>query len=223
MTMRIVAALLGLFVLAAAAPQGLGARDWSAVATKTPTGSFLIGNPRAAVKLVEYASYTCPHCAHFSNESAPVLKERMIRSGSTSLEFRHVVFNGLDLGAAVLARCTGPRRFAATTALFYRTQDQWLARGSAYQAANGARIAMYPLLGQVRALADGAGLTQMAMAGGLSRAVVDACFADQAEVDRVTAMAGDIGSTPTFFLNGKRVASSGWAALEPQLRAAGAR
>lgn len=217
--MRIVAALLALLALAAAAPH----RDWSNVATRTPSGSFLIGNPQARVKLVEYASYTCPHCAHFAIESAPVLKGRLIRSGSINLEFRHVVFNGLDLGAAILARCTGPRGFAATTELFYRTQDQWLQRGVEFQQANGERLGRYPLLGQLRALADGAGLTATVLARGLSPAAVDACFADEAEVKRIAGMAGDVNSTPTFFLNGKRVAFAGWAALEPQLRAAGAR
>ena len=66
---------------------------------------------------------TCPHCAHFSAESAPVLKDRWIKSGQVSLEFRHFAFNALDLGAVVLARCTGPARFAATTAFIYQTQD----------------------------------------------------------------------------------------------------
>ena len=218
--MRRLLVMFGLLALTAAAPT----RDWSTVATKSASGSFLIGNPNARVKLVEYASYTCSHCAALANQSAPVLKERMIRSGSTSLEFRHVVFNGLDLGAAVLARCTGPRGFAATTALFYATQDEWLTRGGQFQQNNRQRLAMYPLSGQVRALADGAGLTATVRARGLSDAAIDACFADGAEIDRITAMAGAIDSTPTLFLNGKRLPPrTEWAGLEPQLRAAGAR
>ena len=216
--MRVLLVLLSLFGLVAAAP-----RDWSTVATRTPSGAFLIGNPQARVKLVEYASYTCPHCAHYANESAPVLKERFIRSGSTSLEFRHVVFNGLDLGAAVLARCTGPRGFAAATAFLYATQDQWLDRGQRFQQANQDRLALYPPLGRLRALADGAGLTAAMTARGLTAAQVDACFADQAEIDRVVAMAGPVASTPTFFLGGKQLPPQGWSTLEPLLRAAGAR
>ena len=219
-------ALVALLALAAA-PQKQGARDWTTVATKTPAGAYVIGNPRASVKLIEYASYTCPHCAHFAAESAPVLKDRLIRSGSTSLEFRHYIFNGLDLGAAVLARCTGPRRFAATTAYIYATQDQWLARGQAFQQANGAMIAAYPELAQIRALVDGAGLTRMIVARGLPAKAVNACFADQAEIDRITAMTAavpaGVDSTPSFFVNGQLVSHVGWAGLEPHLRAAGAR
>ena len=99
-----------LLLAAAAAP-----RDWRATVTRTPTGAHLIGNPAARVKLVEYASYTCGHCGHFAAASAPVLKDRMIRSGSTSLEFRHLIRDGADLAAAVLARCGGPKAFWPTS------------------------------------------------------------------------------------------------------------
>ena len=220
--MRLLSALLALLTLAAAP-----ARDWTTVAMKAPSGAFVIGNPKAPVKLVEYASMTCPHCAAFSAESAPVLKDRMIRSGQVSLEFRHFVFNPLDLGAVILARCTGPARFAATTAYIFSTQSQWIPRGQQYQQANGQRLAMYPPLAQLRALIDGSGLTEAVVARGLAPAAVDACFADQAEVDRITAMSTHlppgVDSTPTFFVNGRLVAHVGWTQLAPQLRAAGAR
>ena len=220
--MRLLLALFALVTLAASP-----ARDWTTVATKTPAGAYVIGNPKARVKLVEYASLTCPHCAVFSAESAPVLKERWIRSGQVSLEFRHFVFNPLDLAAVVLARCTGPARFAVTTAFIFQTQAQWIPRGLQFQQANGQRLAMYPPLGRLRALADGSGLTEAVTARGLALAAVDACFADAAEVDRITAMTADVpagvDSTPTFFVNGRLVAHVTWAQLEPQLRAAGAR
>lgn len=209
--------------LLAAAP----ARDWTQVTTRTPAGAHIVGNPAARVKLVEYASYTCSHCAAFAAESAPVLKGRMIRSGSTSFEYRHLIRDGLDLAAAVLARCTGTRRFPETSAYIFSTQDQWLPRGIEWQQANGQRIAMYPRLGQIRALADGSGLTAMVEARGLTPAAVDACFADAAGVDqvlRMTAAVPDgVDATPSFIINGKLVTGVGWAGLEPMLRAAGAR
>ena len=221
--MRVIAALLSLCALAAATP----ARDWREAAVKTPAGAYVIGNPAARVKLVEYASYTCPHCAAFAAESAPVLKEQMIRSGAVSLEYRHLIRDGLDLGAAILARCTGPRGFAATSAYIFATQDKWLMRGIAFQEANGQRIAMYPRLGQLRALADGAGLTAMIQAHGLSPVAIDACFADGAEVDRIVRLTSSapagVNSTPTFFINGQKTPNVDWARLEPLLRAAGAR
>lgn len=220
--MRLLPALFALLTLAAAP-----ARDWTTVASKTPAGAYVIGNPAARVKLIEYASMTCPHCAAFSAESAPVLKERMIRSGQVSLEFRHFVFNPLDLAAVILARCTGPSRFAATTAFLFATQDGWIGRGQQFSQANGRRLAMYPAAAQLRALADGAGLTDAVVARGLAPAAVDACFADAADIDKVTAMSAKlppgVDSTPTFFVNGRLVAHVGWQQLLPQLRAAGAR
>lgn len=105
--MRALFALLALFLLAA----GPGPRDWTQTTTRLPTGTYLIGNPAASVKLVEYASYTCPHCAAFAAESAPVLHDRFVRDGSVSLEYRHLIRDGLDLGAAILARCTGTARW----------------------------------------------------------------------------------------------------------------
>ena len=86
---------------------------------------------------------------------------------------------------------------------------------------------MYPALAQLRALVDGAGLTEAIVARGLSPAAVDACFADQAEVDRITAMSTrlppGVDSTPSFLINGKLAAHVGWPELQQRLRAAGAR
>ncbi|WP_267381351.1 MULTISPECIES: thioredoxin domain-containing protein [unclassified Sphingomonas] len=216
-------ALIGIVLLTAAAP----VRDWSSVVTRTPAGTFLIGNPAARVKLVEYASYTCPHCAAFAKESEPVLKAQMIRSGSTSLEFRNLIRDRLDLAASLLARCTGVRDFAGTNAAIFAAQGQWLERGFDYQESNGARLGMYPVLAQLRAYADGAGLTALVQARGLSPKAIDACFADQAEVDRILAISSavpaGVAGTPAFFVNGKAIPTAAWAGLEPALRAAGAK
>jgi protein-disulfide isomerase len=209
-------------LLTAAAP-----RDWSQVATRLPSGAFLIGNPAARAKLVEYASYTCPHCAHFSAESEPVLKRQLIRSGSTSLEFRHLVRDGLDLGAAIVARCTGPAGFAATTADLFAQQATWLPRGAEWQGANAQRIGAWPVPAQFRALAEGAGLLAIGRAHGLSDQRLDACFADTAEIERILALTRaappEVKATPTFFVNGRLVAGADWTRLQPALRAAGAR
>ena len=207
--------------LLAAAP----ARDWRETTVRTPAGTFVTGNPAARVRLIEYASYTCPHCAAFSAESQAVLKDQMVRDGTVAFEFRHLIRDGLDLGAAVLARCTGPRGFSSTSAYIFATQDDWLGRGIQFQQANAQRISLYPRLGQIRALADGAGLTAAIEARGLTPARVDACFADQAEVDRILAITAavpaGVDATPAFFVNGKNIPRVGWAGLEPVLRAAG--
>ena len=218
---RVLLALLGLFLLAAAP-----ARDWSAIARPTPAGSYVIGAPTAPLKLVEYASYTCPHCAHFTAESDAELTP-LIRSGRVSLEVRHVVRDGLDLAAALVARCGGPARFARLHRAVFAGQSAWLERGSAYAAANESSLRLYPVMGQFRALADGSGLLAIGRANGLSAAELDRCFADQVAADRLTDMTAalprEVTGTPAFYLNGKLLPASGWAQLRPLLRAPGAR
>jgi hypothetical protein len=217
-------ALAGVAAVTAAAP---AARDWSQVAGRTATGAILVGNPAARVRLVEYVSYTCPHCAAFTDASRATLAGQWVRSGSTSVEVRAVAGQPLDLAASLLARCVGPRYPAFADAVFAR-QAAWFERGADWQQANGARVNLYPALARLRALADGAGLSDIARtAGGLSPAAIDRCFTSQADLDSVIATsvkaAGEIEGTPSFVLNGKPVGSATWASLEPQLRAAGAR
>jgi protein-disulfide isomerase len=220
--MRFLLALLALLTVSAAAP-----RDWSRTVSVTPAGAFVRGNPAARVRLVEYASYTCPHCGHFSRDSATPLK-RLIRSGSTSLEFRHLIRDRIDLAAAILARCAGNAGFFSATEAIFGGQDQWIARGYQYEQLNGNQLRLYSQADQLRALADGAGLTTLVQARGLTPAATDACFGDEAGVAQITAMTAavpaSVTGTPSFFINGRIVPGvADWAKLQPALRAAGAR
>ncbi len=76
---------------------------------RTPEGGFRMGNPAASVKLIEYFSTTCPHCAHFAAEGTPVLVRNYVRTGRVSLEYRNYVLNGLDVAASFISRCAAPR------------------------------------------------------------------------------------------------------------------
>ena len=225
--MRFLIALLALMAGAFSVDAAAAPRDWTNVVSKTASGSYLIGNPQAKVKLVEYLSYTCPHCAEFLAESAPVLKGQMVRSGSTSIEFRNAVREKLDLSAALLARCAGAGGFIGATDAMFAQQASWLERGYRFQMSNGARLAMYPETGQLRALADGAGLTDLMRGRGMNDAALDACYADQAELLTIATMTSGawakIDGTPAFEVNGKLVKGIGWAELEKLLRAAGAK
>lgn len=204
--------------LTAAAP----ATDWSQVARPTAKGAYVFGNPAARTKLIEYGSYTCSHCADFANESAAVLKGQMIRSGKVSLEYRHLIRDPADLGAAILARCAGPRGFAGAHAMIFATQATWLAKVGTYQQAHP-DIDRQPLPVQARRYADAGGLTAAIRARGVPLPRINACFANKAETDRITAMTGDapveVRSTPTFYLDGALQPPSTWAQLEPVLRA----
>ncbi|SEM90968.1 Thioredoxin [Sphingomonas gellani] len=220
--MRILLALLLPLILAAAP-----ARDWSTVATKQANGAYLIGNPAAPVKLVEYGSYTCPHCGAFSVESGPVLRGRLIRSGKVSLEYRHYVRDSADLAAALVARCAGPKGFAATSDRIFATQRDWLPRAADWSQANAERMRMYPAPARLRAEAEGAGLLAIGRTAGLTDARLDACLADEAEADRLVAMTAaappSVVGTPSFLLNGRAVPGASWSAIQPALAAAGAR
>lgn len=227
----LVALLLApLLIGAAPAP-----RDWTKTVARTADGAFVVGNPKAKVKLVEYLSYTCPHCAHYAGESAPTLRDRFVRSGSTSVELRHATRDDLDLAATVIARCTGPAGFARTTETIFAQQGDWFPRGLDFRQANGSRLALYPTAGKLRALADGSGLTDIGRAQGLKDAAIDACFADTKGMLQVAVMSDQswktiaaasppgMGGTPTFVVNGKPYPTLDWAGLEKVLRAAGAK
>lgn len=216
--------LLAALVLAAP-PVAAAPRPWTAVATPAANGSFLIGNPKARVRLVEYLSYTCPHCAHFQADAATTLSA-MVRSGSTSIELRNQVHDIVDLAAVALARCAGPAAFPAVHEAFLRQQPKWAEQASSWLEGNRGRIAAWPQLAQLKALAEGAGLTEIARQAGAPAAAVDACFATDAQVTRALAVSNatsKVNGTPAFEINGRLVQHAGWKELEPQLRAAGAK
>jgi len=196
-------------------------RDWTTTVGRAPDGAFIVGNPAAKVKLIEYASYTCPHCAHFAGESEPELSAR-IKSGALNLTFRNAIRDKLDLTAAIAARCARTGFLSASEAIF-AAQQTWLPRGADYANLNDARLSKYPEGDRLKAYADGAGLTEMMKARGLTDAQLDACYADAAERTTVAALAdaawATIKGTPSFLVNGKPVATIQWAELAPMLRA----
>ena len=220
--MRWLLSLVAILLLTAAAPT----HDWSAVTTRLANGAMAIGNPAAPVKLVEYGSYTCSHCATFAAESDAVLTRQMIRHGTVRLEYRHLIRDRLDLGAAILARCFGTRGFAGASAAIFATQPTWLQAAIDWSPAHP-EIAGLPPLRQARALADGAGLTAIMMKRGLPAARVAACFADAREANVIVNLTADaptsVASTPSFFLNDEVVPPMGWDGLERLLRASGAK
>jgi protein-disulfide isomerase len=217
--------LLGLLFLVPLVTAAAPARDWSTIATQAPSGVYVIGNPAAKVKLVEWASYTCSHCADFAGQSAPVLKGQMIRSGSTSLELHHLVRDPLDLAAGLLARCAGPRGYTGLHAAIFAGQEAWMKHGVTYLQGNADRLEKLPRPAGLRQVADGAGLTAIARTRGVTEPQVAACFTQPA-IDKLLALAvapAEVTGTPTFYVNGKLVPNVGWAQLEPVLRAAGAK
>src|SRR3546814_5533810 len=95
-------------LLTAAAPPA--ATAWSATIGESGIGAYSVGNPQAKVKLVEYFSYTCSHCAEFAKEAGVPLKAQYIDKGSVLFEYRNLIRDPVDMTAAMLARCGGAKR-----------------------------------------------------------------------------------------------------------------
>src|SRR5918998_1867242 len=73
--------------------------DWSQVVTKTPEGGFMMGDPQAKVRLLEFASMTCPHCKEFDETGVQPLIDKYVKSGQVSYELRNYVRDGFDVAA----------------------------------------------------------------------------------------------------------------------------
>lgn len=209
---------------ATAAPAG--GKDWSQEMAATAEGGFRVGNPDAKVKLVEYASLTCPHCRDFKDESDAALYSKYIAPGLVSYEYRNLLLNGPDTAASLLARCEGPRQFFNLMNAFYATQTQWTEPFTKLTEADSKRLSALPQDQQIAALAKTGGLDSFMKARGMTSAQFDKCIADPAALKRLTDMrtkADTLGvtGTPTFFINdAKQDGIATWPALEPRLQTA---
>lgn len=200
---------------------------WTDVINPTDDG-VMMGNPEAAVKLIEIASLGCPFCKRFEEEGVPALKER-IASGKLSWEFRPYIIHGsVDLAANIIARCNGPRGFFPMMQALYRTQDTWMGK---VQAAPRAEVERLQTLSPGEAtvgIARLAGLQQFAAQRGLPSAKAEQCLSDQAAIAREVAVMSNVTNqfpefkgTPGFALNGTLLPGvNSWQALQPALDAA---
>ena len=221
--MRIFAAFLALLALVApAAASAQAQRDWTQVISQTQEGGFRMGNPQAAVRVVEFLSLTCPHCADFSRQGTPQLMA-YVRSGRVSIEYRNFVLNGLDLAAAFLSRCASPQNYFPLTHAILGAQGQWIGRMQALSEAQQQAMRGQPPLETMRRVVAASGLDALAARYGLSAEQQRACLSNQAGLDRVIEMqqAGSrygVNGTPTFAINGRLVSANTWPAIEPLLR-----
>lgn len=224
-SMLAVAAVGSAAVSAAPAKNAAGVRDWTKKVVSTPEGGFRMGNPNASVKLVEYGSLTCSHCADFSNKgSAPL--SALVRSGKVSFEFRNYVLNGVDLAASLVARCGGPNRFFPVVGKMFASQKQWVGKISGMSQSQQDQLKTLSRAEQLAGIADLGGLTQLAAGSGITPQMAKKCLADEASVQRLAEMheaAADLGieGTPTFFINGSRVHAHDWAELTSLIGKAG--
>ncbi|MDQ3078123.1 MAG: DsbA family protein [Pseudomonadota bacterium] len=200
--------------------------DWSTIVSQTPEGGFVMGNPDAQVKLVEYGSMTCPHCADFDETGLRPLIENYVKKGLVSFEFRNFVRDPYDITAALVARCGGPSSFFGLTRAMYADQANWIAKVQAADPAAMQALQSQPPQAQFKAIADLADFPAFAAMRGVPRAKTEACLADPAGASRLVEMNSDaaafkIPGTPSFLINGELVEStSDWKTLEPAIKSA---
>jgi protein-disulfide isomerase len=147
----------------------------------------VLGKPDAPITIVEYASLTCPHCAHFDKDVMPGLKKKWIETGKAKLILRDYPLDEPALRAAMMARCAPPERFYPIIDTLFETQDQW-ALAKDWRGA----------------------LEKTARLAGISKKDFDACLANKTLEDAVVqsrltgATQLGVESTPTFFVNGSK-------------------
>jgi protein-disulfide isomerase len=150
-----------------------------------------MGDPKAKVTVVEYASAGCPFCARFNNEQFPAFKKKYIDTGKVHYVFREVLIGGgseIAMGAAgfLTARCAGKDKYFTVLDQVLKDQDQIYRSGDIK-----------------------AGLEPIAKANGLSDKQFEACINDEAAINALNARSEKAGrdgvaATPTFFINGKK-------------------
>lgn len=148
------------------------------------------GDPDAPVEMIEYASFTCPHCASFHANQYQLLKTNYIETGRIRFVYREVYFDRPGLWASMIARCSNDTNFFfAFSELLYTEQRAWLASG------DPATIIQE--------------LRRMAKTAGLDDATLDACLSDGAKAEALhgwyqeNAERDGINSTPTFLIDGQ--------------------
>ncbi|MBL9051005.1 MAG: DsbA family protein [Tabrizicola sp.] len=151
-------------------------------------GDFSLGSPDAKVKIVEYASYTCPHCAAFHATVFKDLKKDYIDTGKVHFTLREVYFDRYGLWAALVARCGGDMRYFGIHDMLFDQQKEWAASEDPAQVVEN--------------------LKTIGRAAGLEDAAMDACLNDTATAEAMikrfqTNMEADgVKGTPTIFVNG---------------------
>lgn len=215
-------AALMLIALPSASP-AQRAKDWTTTVTLGANGAFILGNPAARTKLVEYFSYTCPHCAHFAEEATTPLKAGWIKNGTVSIEYRNFVRDAFDLTAAMLSRCGGATKFLGNHEALYGNYEGWMKRASSY-ADDGVKRDQ---AARIADIADKTGLNALLAKRGLTIAAQRACLADKKTMETVLALTSgaqeadpNFEGTPGFLIDGKPVPGvHDWTRLKPLLPA----
>lgn len=174
------------------------ARANPAMAVSHPLGDITLGDPDAPITFVEYASFTCGHCAAFHAQNLPQLKAQYVETGKVYYVFREYPLDPVATAASMLTRCVSPDRYLQFADVLFERQTQWAFAQDPREA-----------------------LATIARQGGISASQFEACLNDQAVLDglrEAQAYAADeleVVATPTLFINSDKVDGNlPWAQLE---------
>jgi protein-disulfide isomerase len=145
----------------------------------------VMGDAKAPITLIEYASFTCPHCAHFSIAVLPEIKKKWVDTGKVKLIYRDFPLDQTAVKVAQLAECSGKDKYFGVIDMIFATQPKWAA-------------ATDPI----------AELAKSLRIAGMGDAEVKACLANDAVQNGVIAdyRSGEtlgVNSTPSLFINGE--------------------
>jgi protein-disulfide isomerase len=163
------------------------------------------GAEDAPVEIIEYASYTCPHCAAFHEGPYKQLKKDFIDTGKVKFVYREVYFDRYGLWASMIARCAGPEKFFGLSDLIYAGQSDWARAGGPTE-----------IVGELRKIGRLAGLDNDSL---------EACLQDANKAQTLVtwyqenAEEHGIESTPSFIVNGKKVSNQSYADFKALIEA----
>jgi protein-disulfide isomerase len=170
-------------------PQRANAQEAAASIGEMPEViEMVLGDADAPVEVIEYASFTCPHCATFHRNTLPQIKANYIDTGQVRFVSREVYFDRFGLWAGMVARCAGPERYFGIVDMIYERQAEWT-RGAPGEVADNLRH-----IGRI---------------AGLTNEQLDACLTDanmaQAMIENYEAHMAvhDIPGTPHFVIDGE--------------------
>ncbi len=189
---RAAAALVLLIAIAPLPTQAqTGNADIMKLGVAGPLGDMTLGDPKAPVHVVEYASMTCSHCARFHNETFEAFKTKYIDTGRVHYTLREFPLDSLSAAAFMLGRCVPQDQYFQLVALLFKEQENWA-------------FAPNP----------GGSLFKLVEPMGFDQTKFETCVTDQKLLDHVTAVRQratevfNVDATPTFFFNGQLVSGA---------------
>jgi len=175
------------FAAAPARAEGVETVDVAKLMEAGPLPEQVMGDPKAPVTIVEYASLTCPHCANFNNTVFPTLKEKYIDTGKVYFVMREYPLDQLALVAVVAARCASTMEYFPIIDALFENQKDWA-------------FVQQP----------GAALLKQLEPFGFTEDSLNACLQRKEIIDAVVEITKrghdefGIDGTPAFFINGER-------------------